>query len=203
MENVAQHATPESVWAALQESNRILTEKFAEIAARQVATERFIDKVSKQIEKTDRQIAKTEKMVGGISNSHGSFAEEYFFNSFNKGKKNFFGERFDKILRFELVTDTNKKTRAEYDFLLVNGTSVAIIEVKFKVREKAVEHVLGKIKHFRQNFPEYKNHRVYLGIASLVFDDQVETECEKNGIAIIKQEGNSVVINDKNLKAFE
>ena len=201
MKNAAQ-ATPESVWSALQESNRILTEKFietdrkfAEVAERQAATDRLIEKVSKQI-------ARTEKMVGGISNTHGSFAEEYFFNSFNKGKKNFFGEKFDKMLKFELVNDANKKTKAEYDILLINGSSVAIIEVKFKVREKAVKHVMGKIKHFRQNFPEYKNHRVYLGIASLVFDTQVEAECEKNGIAIIKQEGDSVIINDTNLKAF-
>ena len=195
MENGPKQATPESVWAALQDSNRILTEKFTEVAERQAATDRLIEKIS-------NQIARTEKMVGGISNTHGSFAEEYFFNSFNKGKKNFFGEKFDKMLKFELVGDENKKTKAEYDILLINGKSVAIIEVKFKVREKAVEHLLGKIKHFRQNFPEYQNHRVYLGIASLVFDAQVETECEKNGIAIIKQEGDNIIINETNLKAF-
>jgi hypothetical protein len=37
------------------------------------------------------------ELIGSWDNNHGSFAEEYFFNSFEKGKQNFFGEKFDKM----------------------------------------------------------------------------------------------------------
>ena len=68
-----QPATPEIVWAMLRE----LTEKQAE---------------------TDRQIEKTNQLLGGMAYNQGRFAEEYFFNSFEKGKRNFFGEKFDDII---------------------------------------------------------------------------------------------------------
>jgi len=41
-----------------------------------------------------------------------------------------------------------------------------------------------------------------LGLASFVFDEAVEKECRENGIAVIKQVGDSVVVYDENLKTF-
>jgi len=87
--------------------------------------------------------------------------------------------------------------------LLVNGKSVAIIEVKFKVHDKDVEKVTKKIKPFREKFPEYKNHSLYLGLASMVFDEKVENDCKANGIAVIKQVEDTVVVNDDDLKPFK
>jgi hypothetical protein len=201
--------TFESVWATLnrvaeqqamsdrlrQENERVLNEKFAE-------TEQFIDKVSKQIEKTDRQIAKTEKMVGGISMNNGLFAEEYFYNSLRKGEKILLGEKFDKLIKSEIMVNENNKTKGELDIMSINGKTLVIVEVKFRVRDKHVEKVMKKVKPFRERFPEYKNHKVYLGLASMVFDEAIEDKCKENGIAVIKQEGDSVVIHDENLKAF-
>ena len=89
-----QPATPEIVWALLRE----ITERDAKRdAERKVEADRKIDEVWKQIEKTEKQIEKTNQLLGGMSYNQGRFAEEYFFNSFEKGKKNFFGEKFDDI----------------------------------------------------------------------------------------------------------
>ena len=52
-----QIATPESVWAILQETAKLQQEN---------------EKAIKDLQKT----------VGGWANNHGSFAEEYFYNSF-------------------------------------------------------------------------------------------------------------------------
>jgi len=219
MENVLQ-ATPESVWAALQESNRFLTEKLANtdrvlsekldrLAESQAVTERIvaetgrqITETGRQIAKTGRQIAKTDKLVGGISNNNGSFAEEYFYNSLRKGEKILMGEKFDKLIKSEIMEDENKKTKGELDIILINGKSLVIIEVKFRVREKHVDKVMKKVKPFRKRFPEYQNHKVYLGLASMVFDEDIVSKCKENGIAVIKQEGDSVFVHDENLKAF-
>jgi len=171
--------TPESVWAYMQENARqqeILTEKITETA-------KNIDKI-----------------LGRWGNNFGSFAEEYFFNSFEKGQKNFFGEKFDEIERN--LKGIEKGFKDEYDIVLINGNFVGIIEVKFKAREDAVPRVLRKAETFRVNYSKFKNHKVYLGLAALSFYDGIEEECHQNGIAIIKQVGDTVVIIDEGLKAY-
>ena len=148
----------------------------------------------------DRRMKKMEETMGSWSNNHGFFAEEYFFNSFENGKQNFFGEKFDEIEKN--IKGFKKDFKDEYDILLINGKSIGIIEVKFKAYENDVPKVLRKAETFRVNFPEYKNHRIYLGLATMVFYPELEQECIKQGIAVVKQVGDTVVINDANLKVF-
>ena len=202
MENLATNTIPtfESVWAALQETakrqeeiDRILSEKFAE-------TDRQMKETDRQMKETDRRMKELQKHVGGIANSHGDFAEEYFFNSFEHGKTNFFGEKFDEIAK-------NLKNRwqgleDEYDIVLYNHASVAIIEVKYKARMEDIIQVLKKPETFRILFPHYKDYNIYLGLASMSFNSELEEECKNKGIAIIKQVGDTIVIYDKHLKTF-
>ena len=175
-------ATPESVWLLLQENAQLIRE------------------VSQSQKETDRQIEKLKETVGGMANNQGAFAEEYFFNSFENGKKNFFGENFDDI-------DKNLKNswqglKDEYDIVLYNHASVAIIEVKYKAHQKDIPVVLKKAETFRILFPQYKDLKIYLGLASMSFYPELEQECIEQGIAVIKQVGDKVVINDSNLKVF-
>jgi len=170
-------ATPESVWAFLQE-----------IAERQA--------------ETDRQISRLEKQVGGITNNNGAFAEEYFVNSLRKGDLILFGEKFDKLIKSVIMIDDKNRVRGEIDTLLINGEAVAIFETKYRAHENNIDHVLKKVKIFRDRFPEYANHKLYLGIASMVFDTNVEQKCIENGIAIIKQVGDTIVVYDEYLKTF-
>ena len=163
-----QPATSESVWVALRE-----------LAARQA--------------ETDRQIKKVGETLGSWANNHGRFAEEYFFISFEKGKQNFFGEKFDDIDNG--VKGIEKGVKDEYDILMTNGHSVGIVEVKFKVHETDIPTVLNKVNTFHVNFLKYSRHRVNLGLATLSFYPELEEAC-------IKQVGEKVVINDKPLKAF-
>jgi len=206
--------TFESVWTAFAETDRLIKElrdtnaqssadldrKMAETDRKMAETDRRMAETDRKMAETDRQIKQLGKMIGGLSNNHGLFAEEYFYNAFKRGKKNFFGEKFDKILRSETLEDD--RTKAEFDLLLVNGKSVALIEVKFRTRGKTVDQLMNKIKNFRLKFPEYQNHQVYLGIASMVFEDKMEYECIDHGIAVIKQVGDTVVIHDENIRAF-
>ena len=179
-------ATAESVWALLreisvrqEERDRILNEKFAD---------------------TDRKMKELQKTVGGITNNQGSFAEEYFFNSFEQGKLNFFGEKFDDIEKN--LKGRGQSLRDEYDIVLYNHASVAIIEVKYKAHISDIPDVLKKAETFRILSPDYKDFKIYLGLASMSFYPALEKKCIENGIAIIKQVGDTVVINDKHLRAY-
>jgi len=204
-------ATFDSVWTALQETDRVLSERFAETDRlfketdrKMQETDRIVKENALQIEKSradyERRMKKFEETMGSWSNNHGSFAEEYFFNSFENGKQNFFGEKFDEIEKN--AKGIKEDFRDEYDILLINGKSVGIIEVKFKAHKDHIPKVLNKVVTFRENFPYYASHQVYLGLATLTFDKDVERECIDRGIAVIKQVGDAVVINDEHLKVF-
>jgi hypothetical protein len=184
-------ATPESIWALL----RKLAESQAETDRQMKETERVLNE--KFIE-TDRRIDKVNKTLGSWADNQGSFAEEYFFNSFEQEKQNFFGEKFDEIKKNLKGIETND----EFDIVMLNGNSVGLVEVKYKAHENDIPNVLKKADTFRINFSKYKNHKVYLGLATMAFYPQLEEVCINNGIAVIKQVGNTVVINDEHLKAF-
>ena len=207
--------TFESVWAALQETGKqskasiaeirqILKEAEAERKAftadfKQLLTEAEQVRVQNNTD-YERRMKKMEKELGSWANNHGFFAEEYFFNSFEDGRHNFFGEKFDEIMKN--VKGIKKDFHDEYDILLINGQSIGVVEVKFKAHENDVPQIIRKAQTFRVNFPEYKNHRVYLGLATMVFYPELEQECINQGIAVVKQVGDTVVINDEHLKVF-
>jgi len=142
-----------------------------------------------------------EDTMGGWSNSHGKFAEDYFFNSFENGRKNFFGKKFNEIEK-NLKGHSITGLKDEYDIVMFNDTAVAIIEVKFTLRKDDIDKVVKKADTFRVLYSDYKNFDVYLGLASMVFPAHLERECVKRGIAVIKQVGDTIVINDEHLKIF-
>ena len=221
--------TFEALMASIHESNRFLTEKFAETdrlqketdklqkenAKQQKENERSMkegfaemrrqfnetnEKREKEWEKYEKRMKNMEKDMGSWSNNHGSFAEEYFYNSFKDGQRNFFGEQFNEIRK--QVHPITPKLEDEYDIVLYNHSSVAIIEVKFKAHENDVAKTLKKAETFRILSPDYKDFRIYLGLASMSFYPILEQMCREQGIAIIKQVGDLVVINDAHLKVF-
>jgi len=174
-----QAITPEIVWAAIWETDRQLKESSANF---------------------DRRMKKLEELTGSWANNHGTFAEEYFFNSFENGRQNFFGEKFDKIEKN--VKPLDAKIKDEYDIVFINGKSVAIIEVKYKAHERNIPQVIKKAETFRVNYPDYANHQIYLGLASMSFYPELEQACVEQGIAVVKQVGDAVVFNDAHLKVF-
>ena len=145
VQNIA--PTPESVWAILQETAKLQ-------------------------EENQKAIKELQKTVGGWANNHGSFAEEYFFNSFENGKRNFFGEHFDEIQKNTSAVWQGVKD--EYDIVLYNCNSVALIEVKYKAHVNDIPAVLKKAETFRVLFPNYKDAKIYLGLASMSFYPELE-----------------------------
>jgi len=205
-------ATFESVWAALQETDRLLKEGSARFEKEQKeaharfekemreANARFEKEMQESRAEYRPRIKKLEELTGSWANNHGSFAEEYFFNSFENGKQNFFGEQFDEIVKN--LTHFWQGLKDEYDIVMYNHTSVAIVEVKYRAHINDIPKVLKKADTFRVLFPNYQGFKIYLGYASMSFYPELEQECINHGIAIIKQVGDTVVINDKSLKVY-
>ena len=225
-------ATAESFWAAIQvitekqaETDRQLVETARLIAknackteaidrqmaetARQMAetglqmaeTARQMAETFRRMAETDRQITRWEHEVDEESPYQGFFSDEYFFKAIRKVETAFFGEKYDKWIKTAIIEEDNK-LKSEKDLILINGKSVAIIEIKYNAHDKHIDQMFKKAKLFRGRFPEYQNRNIYLGLSSLIFDECIEDRCRENGIAIIKQVGDTVVINDYNLKTY-
>jgi hypothetical protein len=218
--------TFESVWAILQETAQSQKESSAkfdrEMEKSRVEFDERMKKADQQREESraefdermkkadqqreesgaefDRRVKKLEGLTGSWANNHGFVAEEYFFNSFKNGKQNFFGEKFDDVKKN--LKSFWQGIEDEYDIVLYNHASVAIIEVKYTAHENDILKVLKKAETFRILFPNYKDFKIYLGLASMGFYPELEEECIKQGIAVIKQVGDTVVINDTGLKVF-
>ena len=154
-----------------------------------------MNQTDEQMKKTDIKIDKIAKMVGNMGNNQGEVAEEYFVNSLKDVLK--IGElNFDYLL--ENVHLQTKKINDEFDILLVNGSSVAIIEVKYKVHPNVIDSLEKKIEHLKL-MKEYKNYNIYAGVAGFKVPKEVIRKAEEKGYFVLKRKGNVIEEYIKNL----
>ena len=193
--------TLESLYAYLHESEEQSKREFAQMReearqAREEAKKRS-EELERNLAETARMVHENNKALGIIGNNNGEFAEEYFLSAFQKNPQ-LNGETYKKVIpnmRFVEFDD-------EYDIFLLNDKSAAIIEVKYSTRKKHIGELLQKAENFRKFLPKYSNRKLYLGIASLSFRKITEKNIIEQGIAVIKQVGDKMVVYDKDLKAF-
>ena len=211
----------ERVWIALQESERqrkeselqrkenerFLTEKLAEtdriLTEKLAETDRLLKNSIAASDKrkieNDKLFREIRKEIGGIANSNGDFAEEYFENIFYKDMT-FAGMHFHEIIKRKRLDD--RKRNDEFDIIMLNEENVVIVETKYKAHETDIDTVIGKAESFRYWYPEYKSHKIFLCLASLRFEENIINKARKKGIGIVQQLGDKTEVNDKNLIAY-
>jgi hypothetical protein len=177
-----------------KEYNRDIWAKFAE-------TDKLHKEISELAKETWRLAKANCKEIGGISKSNGEIAEAYFYRCFKKYPQ-FAGQDFQTAEANKTSSSEALNLEDEYDIVLYNGTSIGIIEVKYKATKEDVAQVLKKPETFKKLFPYFKDYSFYLGLAGFHIYKNAEEEAIKQGVAIIKQEGKKMVINDAHLKVF-
>jgi Holliday junction resolvase-like predicted endonuclease len=162
---------------------------------------REIKENNREIKENSREIKELNRSLGGISNSNGDMAEEFFFNIFKKSKT-FVDEHYDSIQKNYFYS--NGEVGTESDIILFNGTSVAIIEVKYKANQNniRIEKLISNVALFKKCSPIYRYHKVYLGVAAMSFGKGLEKELHNAGIATIHPLGKKIVIYDRDVKGF-
>jgi len=169
-----------------------LVASFAEDRKNIAALQKDIATLQKE---TDRQLKENARQIGGISNSNGDFAEEFFYNSLEK-TMTFAGIHFDSIdnnLARKKTMPDKTEIKAQFDIALLNGDSIALIEAKYKADLEDVEEMVEKkVPNFKFLYPEYATRKLYLGIGSLVLKDRVVQEAKKLGIGLMGQRGDAV-----------
>jgi len=172
---------------AIQEESAIRMKKFEE----------SLEKSSKEF---NEKLEKISEQIGGISNNIGHHAEQ-FFQSVFKEKLEFGRIKYDEMI--PNLTHKSKKEEIEFDIALINGDSIALIEVKNRIHPNfVIKFAEERVEKFREYFHEFENYDVYLGIAGFSFSDEVLDRASAYGIGIVRQVGEGVEIEANNLKVY-
>jgi len=164
-------------------------------------TDRQMTELNKVMEALGRRVDKVCGKVGGIDENLGHHAEQFFQDVFAR-KMEFGGVIYDRI-QPNYICQNRKKEMIEVDIAMFNGESVALIEVKNRIHPDFVkEFTEERVKKFKKLCREYKNYKLYLGIAGFSFDQKVLAEAKKHGIGVVKQAGEGIEVEADCLKAY-
>ncbi len=178
-----------SLAVAQRETSELMREtreQMKETDERMKATDEQMRETDERMRKTDEKLERIGIHLGNITANQGDVAEEFFFNSLVKDM------RLGSI-RFEDVMKNSSKQRGkiqeEYDLILTNGDSLAIIEVKYKVHQNDLAKLDRKMQNFKKLFPIYQNFKQYGAIASFHINDDAKREALERGYFVLQRQG--------------
>ncbi|WGK69956.1 hypothetical protein P0082_03615 [Candidatus Haliotispira prima] len=170
----------------------------AELQESQAKADLESQKLRELAARTSRKLNLVDNIFESIGIKTGCFAEELVSGSFKRNPV-LGGTRYDTVECN--VPDSNGKT--EYDILLFNDSSVAIIEIKYKAHLKDIEDLLEKkAVAFRLSHPECAGHKLYLGLATMISYDELVQKAGEAGIYLPGHEGKYVELLSDKVRAF-
>ncbi|WGK68749.1 hypothetical protein P0082_09700 [Candidatus Haliotispira prima] len=162
--------------------------------------QKFQTETGLQIREMGRRVDDVAKQLGHIGINTGDFAEELFWSSL-KANPMLGGTLYNRVVRNVWDDDGN----TEYDILLFNHDSVAIIEVKYKAKSSDIKNLLKKVDTFRNSHPDHAKHNIYLGLATTTRDryyEKLVAKATEAGIYLLGQEGNHVELLSDKVRIF-
>jgi DNA repair exonuclease SbcCD ATPase subunit len=157
-------------------------------------------KAAKEMEDLRRVVNKVCGKIGDVEHNYGYEAEQFFQDIFEENKV-FAGEKYDEMR--PNFGRNDKVAQIEIDIALINGHSVALIEVKNRIHPDFVKEFAEKrVRKFRETYPEYDHYKIYLGIAGFSFNKTVLKTAKEYGVGIIRQKGERVELEVGELRAY-
>ena len=158
----------------------------ARTEAAQAKTDLRFEEMSKVVAKTSRKLTEVGIRLGSMGQNLGAVAESFFYNSLKKMPE-IGGISFDRVTP-NMVVGT-KAESSEFDIVLTNGATIAIVEVKFVAHVNDLNQIETQIKTYRALFPEHKDYAIYGGIAGLTVQREVLAEAKNRGFFVLEQQG--------------
>jgi len=172
----------EQVWAALQETDRILKENALQM------------KESK---------AEFNERLGKYVNLFGDFTE-YMMAPKLREKFKDFGLFFPRTNRNVSVKDENNKTILEADAMLENGDKAMMVEIKTQLTVERINKHIERLEKMRKHADLYGDKRTFLGaVAGVVVEDDVREYALNQGFYLIEPAGEDLTITPPNGKPKE
>jgi len=191
----AQKPTFETVWAALQETDRIVKENALLIRELREQSK----KTDRQMKETDRQLRKqmgeTDKRLGELGNRFGELAEHLVAPGV-AARFNELGYHFDEVMPGGTEIKNEKgKILAEIDLLLENGDCVMAVEVKAVPKEEDIEHHIKRLEILQKSRRKRGDMRKIRGaIAGAIFGRKEKQAFTKAGFYTLVQSGDTMKI---------
>jgi hypothetical protein len=92
----------------------------------------------------------------------------------------------------------------EIDLLVVNTTEAVLVEVKSKLTQADVDEHLERLGKFKRLMPRYRDLQAMGAVAGMVVPDEVARYAYRQGLFVLAQSGDSVVIlNDAKFQPFQ
>lgn len=171
-----------------------------ELAAAQKETERRFQETDRQLEETRRLIKQQNQhlndQLGKLGNRLGEFVEWQV----RPAVVRLFQERGIDVHELYPGASAHRGGEGiEIDLLLVNSTEAILVEVKSKVTQADVDEHLERLSKFKRLMPRYGDVRAMGAMAGMVVPDDVARYAYRQGLFVLAQSGDSVVIlNDEN-----
>jgi hypothetical protein len=155
-----------------------------------------LDKSSSEL---NASIDKVNQQLGGMGRNQGDVTEEFFYNSLNANPR--LGSiQFDRVTPNLIVGKKGKQS--EFDIVMTNGNCVALVEVKHKAHINDLTQVEAQMKKYRELCPEYKNFKLYGGIAGFSVPPDVVKAAHEKGLFVLKRKGEVLATDAKAMQAF-
>ena len=159
---------------------------------------RDIEKGHKEMMKLHQDVDKVHKAQGRAENNRGAEVEEFFYNTLMH--EPVIGHmQFDKVLSNHMIGKKGKET--ELDLVLINGNSLAVVEVKSKFHPSDLDQLQKHIDFLRDHSPEFKNYQFYGGIAGFSIPKDVTHAAHEQGYFVLKRRGKVISINTNGMTA--
>ncbi len=179
-----QPLTFDKVWLMFQETERLMQHQSRE--------------AEKRFKETERLVRDVTKNIGGLNNSVGEVAEEYFLRALEKLPE----VAGVKILRVGKLYGQTKELQREYDVVLFGRNTLIAVEVKHKLETKDVIAYCEKsLPVLKQLFPEYAAYRVIGGVAGMTAKKGAVKLAIENGLLVFTQTGQKLWL--RNPEGFE
>jgi hypothetical protein len=151
-------------------------------------------------QKTETQLKRTMEVLSNVGHNNGEFAEYYFYNALRE-TMTLGGIKYDFIEKN--IHQRSKRVQDEFDVVMYNGNSIALVECKYKAHTKDLTRLVqSKTQNFKALNPDYADYSIYCGLASFTFYPELEEQAKELGVAILKQVGDVMQVNADNLKAY-
>lgn len=167
-------------------------QKMAELATAQSETQI-------EVKETSRVIKEVGRRMGAMASNQGDVAEEFFYNSLD-AKPQIGAITFDTVTPNLIIGA--KQSHTEFDIVLVNGQSVALIEVKYKAHINDLDQAQDKVASYRRLRPEHKDYKIYSGLAGFSVPPDVVKAAQERGLFVLKRTGDVLEAETKSMKAF-
>jgi hypothetical protein len=173
--------TFDQVWTMFQETDKKFQETAEQIAERQKETEQLVKELSKN--------------VGGVNGSLGDVAEGLMASDLYE-KFAALGLYFEHSFQnYEVKERKTKRTLAEVDILLVNGTIAMVVEAKMTMTRGDVDEHETRIEILRQaSHSLFGNRKLYGAMGGVKMSPKARKYAIDKGFFVIKLTGDTIKI---------